>query len=102
MIASGNVSTLNDSIAQLQFGQQTSLIDYQQWKILRWLSPPDPSLNHNSAHKKQQPITGAWFLNSSQFADWRTHLNSFLWLHGIRKSTIVNDRTRDLVINKVL
>jgi len=90
----GNVTSLNESMEELKIGQQASLKDRQQGKIFRWLSSPDPSSNHNSARKKQQPKTGAWFLDGSQFDQWRTNPNSFLWLHGIRKYTIVSDSTR--------
>ena len=102
MVASGNMNALNNSISELQLRQQTSLIDQQQQKILHWLSPPDPSVNQNSAHKKQQLTTGAWFLNSSEFAKWKANSNSFLWLHGIRKHPIVNDRTEARVTDQVL
>lgn len=97
----GDVTRLNDSMLELKLGLETSLTDHQRQEIFRWLSPPDPSSNHNSAHKKQQPTTGAWFLNSSQFAEWRTNSNSFLWLHGTREYTIVSDSTEDLVTDQV-
>lgn len=98
----GNVTSLNESMEELKIGQQASLKDRQQGKIFRWLSSPDPSSNHNSAREKQQPTTGAWFLDSTQFAEWNTTSNSFLWLHGIRKYTIVSDNTEDLVTEQVL
>jgi len=90
----GNVTSLNESMEEFKIGQQAYLKDRQQEKIFRWLSSPDPSSNHNSARKKQQSTTGAWFLDGSQFDQWRTNPNSFLWLHGIRKYTIVSDSTR--------
>ncbi len=98
----GNVTSLNESMEELKIGQQASLKDRHQGKIFRWLSSPDPSSNHNSAREKQQPTTGAWFLDSTQFAEWNTTSNSFLWLHGIRKYTIVSDNTEDLVTEQVL
>jgi NACHT domain len=62
----------------------SSLITDEQRKNLhRWLSAPDPSLNYNEAHRKRQPATSTWFVESKQFADWKTNPDSFLWLHGI-------------------
>jgi hypothetical protein len=69
----------------LQIGQKTVLADNRRQKIHEWLSPPDPSSNHNAACKKKQPMTGAWLVEGPQFEEWKTRPNSFLWLHGIRK-----------------
>src|SRR6202451_2575857 len=55
-------------------------------KIYRWLSPPDPSSNHNDACEKRQDSTGTWFVEGKQFADWKNDPNSFVWLYGIRTS----------------
>ncbi|KAH0556306.1 hypothetical protein GP486_005768 [Trichoglossum hirsutum] len=52
-------------------------------KIERWLSPPDPSTNHNRALQQRQEGTGLWFLHSDAFAKWQIQRNSFLWLYGI-------------------
>jgi hypothetical protein len=51
--------------------------------LRRWLSPPDPSINHNiacGAHRKQ---TAEWFFQGSIFAEWKSN-GPFLWLHGKR------------------
>ena len=55
----------------------------RQEKIERWLSPPDPSTNHNKALQQRHEGSGLWFLQSDAFAKWRTRRNSFLWLNGI-------------------
>ena len=54
--------------------------------LIKWLAPPLPSSNHNTAIKKKQPRTGEWFTQSEDFADWKTGTSSFMWLHGIRRS----------------
>lgn len=60
--------------------------DNEHWqKIRRWLSPPDPSSNYNTARDSYQPTTGDWFLGSKEFREWRAKSNSFLWLYGIRR-----------------
>jgi hypothetical protein len=67
-------------------------------QIHRWLSAPDPWLNYNKALKERQVGTGTWFIKSKQYADWKTNLDSFLWLYGIPgcgktilSSTIIED-----------
>lgn len=80
-----NIARLNDSVAEMQIDHRTFLADERQQKVHQWLSPPDPSSNHNSACKKRQLTTGSWFLGSDQFKEWKLSSNSFLWLHGIRK-----------------
>ncbi|KZP16473.1 hypothetical protein FIBSPDRAFT_1047549 [Athelia psychrophila] len=36
-----------------------------------WLSAPDASVNFNAARRKHQPNTGSWFINGTQFAQWK-------------------------------
>jgi Cdc6-like AAA superfamily ATPase len=57
--------------------------EQRQLQIGRWLSPPDPSTNHNKALQQRQEGTGRWFLESHEFVTWKAQKNSFLWLHGI-------------------
>ncbi|KAF4626579.1 hypothetical protein G7Y89_g11575 [Cudoniella acicularis] len=57
--------------------------------LLKWISSSvDPSTNHNNAVKKREPDTGVWFLESDDFYTWMRS-GSFLWLYGIRDSTII-------------
>jgi hypothetical protein len=51
--------------------------------LLRWLSPPDSSTNHNIASKAHHNGTAEWFFRGSIFNQWRT-TGSFLWIHGKR------------------
>jgi hypothetical protein len=83
-----NVARLNACVAELQIEHRTCLADGRRQKLHQWLSPPDPSLNHNAACKKRQPTTGEWFLTSDHFEEWKMSPNSFLWLHGIRKHVL--------------
>jgi hypothetical protein len=50
-----------------------------------WLSPPDPSKNHNIAHGAQHGGTAEWFIQGSTFENWYT-TGSLLWIHGKRMS----------------
>jgi hypothetical protein len=61
-----------------------SIADEMRKTIHHWLSAPDPSSNYNDACKKRQPTTGAWFIDGEKFKLWKSGLNSFIWLHGIR------------------
>ena len=51
--------------------------------LFRWLSPPDPSINHNIACKTHHSGTAQWFFQGSIFEQWKS-TDSFLWIHGKR------------------
>ena len=53
-------------------------------KLRSWLSPPDPSVNHNTACKTQHGGTATWFIQGSIFRDWKMN-GSLLWVRGNRK-----------------
>ncbi|KAI0264040.1 hypothetical protein BGY98DRAFT_1086079 [Russula aff. rugulosa BPL654] len=65
--------------------------------LRQWLSPSDPSINHNiacGAHRKQR---ADWFFQGSIFTEWKSD-GSLLWLHGkpgsgksVLCSTIIQD-----------
>ncbi|KAH9015328.1 ankyrin repeat-containing domain protein [Lactarius pseudohatsudake] len=51
-------------------------------QLLRaWLSPADPSTNHNIARKGQHKGTAVWFFQGSIFVEWKS-TGSLLWIHG--------------------
>ena len=54
-----------------------------QEKLRSWLSPPDPSVNHNTACKTQHLGTATWFVQSTTFEDWKKN-GSLLWVRGNR------------------
>ena len=51
--------------------------------IHRWLSPPDPSTNHNIACGTHQKKSASWFFQGSIFQEWKSS-GSLLWVHGKR------------------
>ncbi|KAF3907864.1 hypothetical protein ABW20_dc0107339 [Dactylellina cionopaga] len=57
--------------------------EQMQEKIIRWLSPPDPSINYNKALQQRHKGSGRWFLEGKHFEEWKTRQSSFLWLYGI-------------------
>ena len=51
--------------------------------IHKWLSPPDPSTNHNIACDTHNKKTASWFFQGSIFREWKS-TGSLLWIHGKR------------------
>ena len=58
-------------------------VDAKLSMVRQWLSAPDPSTNYQKSLKQRQPDTGLWFLESEQYARWKTDAASPLWLYGI-------------------
>ena len=54
-------------------------------RLLRWLLPSDPSVNHNIASKAHHNGTSQWLFNGGMFKEWKA-TGSFLWVHGKRTS----------------
>ena|SRR6267154_4028299 len=53
--------------------------------LRRWLSPSDPSTNHNIACNAHHDGTANWFFNGSFYKEWRsTGSSSLIWIHGKR------------------
>ncbi|KAF8501835.1 hypothetical protein JB92DRAFT_863791 [Gautieria morchelliformis] len=65
-----------------QSNKQAQLEEYTR-EIYDWLSAPDHHSIHMNACTKRQETTGSWFVQGSQFDEWRNAPNSFLWIHGI-------------------
>jgi hypothetical protein len=53
--------------------------------LRKWLSPPDPSTNHNIARKVHHEGTAIWFFDGGIFQEWKSS-PSLLWIHGKRTS----------------
>jgi len=51
--------------------------------LRKWLSPSDPSTNHNVACAAHLEGTASWFLRSGIFRKWRS-TGSILWINGMR------------------
>ena len=51
--------------------------------VHKWLSPPDPSINHNIACSTHHKKTANWFFEGSIFREWKS-TSSLLWIHGKR------------------
>ena len=61
-----------------------TLTGKQLKQLLRtWLSPSDPSTNHNIARKVQHKGAAVWFFRGRIFIEWKS-TGSLLWIHGKR------------------
>ncbi|KAH9959278.1 hypothetical protein BC827DRAFT_1269037 [Russula dissimulans] len=65
--------------------------------VHKWLSPSDPSTNHNISCGTRHEGTATWFFQGSIFKEWKT-TGSLLWIHGkpgcgksVLCSTIIQD-----------
>jgi hypothetical protein len=51
-------------------------------KIRTWLSPAEPHINYERALRTRHSGSGAWFLRSQQYLQWKSSPKSSLWLYG--------------------
>ncbi|KAH9013210.1 hypothetical protein EDB85DRAFT_1877177, partial [Lactarius pseudohatsudake] len=49
--------------------------------LRNWISPPDPSINYNTACGTHHKGTAAWLTRGDAFKAWRAH-GCLLWVHG--------------------
>jgi len=77
---------------------EQSTTNTQRDKAYQWLSPPDPSTNHNKALQQRHAGTGHWFVKGETFSSFKDGAVPILWLHGIPgcgktvlSSTIIED-----------
>ncbi|KAF8274644.1 hypothetical protein EI94DRAFT_1712778 [Lactarius quietus] len=86
VIDGGKQARVAATEAKLILQQTASDIDEIKWNQLKqllraWLSPTDPSTNHNIARKAQHRGTAVWFFQGSIFVEWKS-TGSLLWIHG--------------------
>ncbi|KAH9009054.1 hypothetical protein EDB85DRAFT_2283296, partial [Lactarius pseudohatsudake] len=65
--------------------------------LRKWISPPDPSVNYNTASGAHHEGTATWCTKGDTLTDWKA-FGSLLWIHGkpgsgksILSSVIVRD-----------
>jgi hypothetical protein len=51
--------------------------------IHKWISPPDPSTNHNIACGTHHKKMATWFFKGRIYQEWKSK-GSLLWIHGKR------------------
>ena len=68
----------------VNYDYSIALVGKQIRQELRsWLTPPDPSINFNTASDAHHEGTALWFIQGNAFNHWKTS-GSLLWLHGKR------------------
>jgi archaellum component FlaC len=63
----------------------------------KWLSPPDPSTNHNIACGTHHKKTASWFFQGRMYQEWKA-TGSLLWVHGKRLSVPLSNMTPSYTI----
>jgi len=51
--------------------------------LRKWVSPPDPSINHSISCDIHHGGTAEWFFRCSMFGEWKSS-GSLLWIYGKR------------------
>ncbi|KAI9436478.1 hypothetical protein H4582DRAFT_435325 [Lactarius indigo] len=72
--------------AKVILQRATSGVDSVKWtqvrqELRKWVSPPDPSTNHNIACDASHKQTADWFFEGSKIKEWKS-TGSLLWIHG--------------------
>jgi hypothetical protein len=52
--------------------------------LRKWIAPPDPSVNFNTASEAHHEGTAAWCTKGNTVATWKAS-GSLLWIHGKRE-----------------
>lgn len=62
------------------------LNNFEQSKILQWISSIPYEDNHTTARQGRTDGTGKWLLGHSRYREWRkSSASMILWLHGFRE-----------------
>ncbi|KAF8494849.1 hypothetical protein F5888DRAFT_1947553 [Russula emetica] len=89
---------------EVKIAVQQTVVDVDQIKrnqlrdsVQKWLSPPDPSTNHNIACGTRHKKMASWFFQGGIFQEWKS-TGSLLWVHGkpgsgksVLCSTVIQD-----------
>jgi len=71
-------------LIRVSCGSSRDLSDNQlRESIHKWLSPSDPSTNHNIACATHHKRKASWFFQGSIFREWMS-TGTLLWIHGKR------------------
>ena len=55
--------------------------------IHQWLSPPDPSTNHNIACETDHKKIATWFFDGNIYQEWKSK-GSLIWIYGKRAPSL--------------
>ncbi|KAI0248620.1 hypothetical protein BJV78DRAFT_1363407 [Lactifluus subvellereus] len=68
--------------------------------LRRWLSAPDPSINHRIARTAHHKSTAAWFFHDSVFNEWKS-TPSLMWVHG-QRTLFLSSASPHLIVSVVV
>jgi hypothetical protein len=72
------------NLIDIGYGNLCTISENQLRKsIHKWLSPPDPSTDHNIACGTHHKKTATWFFQGNIYQEWKSR-GSLLWIHGKR------------------
>ncbi|QSZ37573.1 hypothetical protein DSL72_008671 [Monilinia vaccinii-corymbosi] len=78
------IGALSANVLALRNDKSISMLNKKQGKIIKLISPYDPSQTHHQvATKLRQAGTGQWFIDGEKFKEWLEPKASRLWLYGI-------------------
>ncbi|KAF8495948.1 hypothetical protein F5888DRAFT_512217 [Russula emetica] len=76
-------NTIDDRMKDVHDGVDQMKGNQLRQDLRRWLSPPDPSTNHNIACNAHHEGTATWFFRGSIYQDWKsTSSEPLLWIYG--------------------
>lgn len=61
------------------------LADQHRRDVHNWLAAPSPQSNYETSRKAREAGTGSWFIEGTQYQDWKSNSGSLLWVTGGRK-----------------
>ncbi|KAF8258090.1 hypothetical protein EI94DRAFT_1816112 [Lactarius quietus] len=104
VINDGKQARVETQEAKLIIKQTANLIDEVKWNQLKqllraWLSPADPSINHNIAQKAQLKGSAVWLFQGNIIIEWKS-TGSLLWVYGkpgSGKSVICSSIVEDIM-----
>ena len=87
------VKRSSSNLTSAHYRSSRTLSGHQSREIIhRWLSPPDPSTNHNIACGTHHKKSASWFFQGSIFQEWKSS-GSLLWVHGKRSHRRLSNLT---------
>ncbi|KAF8258093.1 hypothetical protein EI94DRAFT_1193758 [Lactarius quietus] len=103
VINDGRQARVETQEAKLIIQQTANIIDEVKWNQLKqllraWLSPADPSINHNIARKAQLKGSAVWLFQGNIIIKWKS--TGSLWIYGkpgSGKSVICSSVVEDIM-----
>ncbi|KAH9080612.1 hypothetical protein EDB83DRAFT_999443 [Lactarius deliciosus] len=92
--------SVDDNVRDIREATATLSRRHARSDLRRWISPPNPSVNHNLACDTHHNGTTTWFSQCNAFDEWKNN-GSLLWIRGnpgsgksVLCSTIIEDLKR--------